>query len=481
MVRRPTDEAAVVASHRSLLIAAASLALLGCQADSTAIPAGSATTITVVSGNDQLAELNDTLPLPVRFRVTDARGTAVRGSDVQLLVTLGDGRIPVAALVTDDSGDVTTPWVMGNASGVQSLEAHAAGIVGTANARLCAIGECYPSSRVEGPLANALLLDVPTYEGSGQAVHPDVVAGSGALSGFWLALTPYPNGNVDVENPSIFRSAAGTDWIVPAGVHNPLALPGVDAAYLSDPDMVFNTADQRLWLFYRGASNARNIISVIRSSDGSHWDTPTAVLNVPSHQAVSPTIVRGAPQAAWVMWAVNAGPLGCAAATTTVERRTSTDGLRWSAATTVDLVQPGEAIWHIDIEWIPARSEYWAIYNTYPIGSACSTHSLYIAQSKDGIKWTVSPSPIIRSGINEAFHDIVYRSTLLADSRGNRMTLWISGARYSQQAGVYTWRTATVSTTAGALLAIAAAPRSSLSTAAVTPRLPNPEPDGPPR
>jgi hypothetical protein len=157
------------------------------------------------------------------------------------------------------------------------------------------------------------------------------------------------------------------------------------------------------------------------------------------------------------MWGVNAGPHGCSAAATTVDRRTSTDGINWSAAVLTDLAQPGQVIWHIDVEWIPARAEYWAIYNTYPAGWSCATHALYLARSTDGVHWTVAPSPIARSGLTAPFADIIYRSTFLVDMAGNRATLWMSGASYTNATG-YSWHTAVASTTTAELLAIAAVP-----------------------
>src|ERR1019366_5595230 len=122
---------------------------------------------------------------------------------------------------------------------------------------------------------------------------------------------------------------------------------------------------------YRSVVNSRNIIKVIQSADGLHWGTPTDVVNVPSHEAVSPAVIRGAPQAPWQMWSVNSGGAGCSAPITTIERRTSADGLNWSAPATVALAQPGQSIWHFDVQWIPARAEYWALYNTYPAGATC--------------------------------------------------------------------------------------------------------------
>lgn len=138
-----------------------------------------------------------------------------------------------------------------------------------------------------------------------------------------------------------------------------------------------------------------------------------------------------------------------------------------------DLTQPGQVIWHIDVQWIPALTEYWAVYNTYASGGTCSTHSLYLARSSDGNHWTIFPSPIARSGISEPFSDVIYRSTFLVDPQGKDVTLWMSGARYTDGAG-YTWHTAVASTTVAAVLAIAAAPSTPMHISARY--LPPPEP-----
>src|SRR5438093_1338690 len=52
-----------------------------------------------------------------------------------------------------------------------------------------------------------LELVVPTYDGSGQSVHPDIVAFPDSWSGayYWMAMTPYPNGDPTYENPSLLK------------------------------------------------------------------------------------------------------------------------------------------------------------------------------------------------------------------------------------------------------------------------------------
>ncbi|MES1259302.1 MAG: hypothetical protein ABUL71_01810, partial [Gemmatimonadota bacterium] len=429
------------------------LFLAACSTDPSSSTIAVPARVSVVTGDAQLADVGDSLPHPIRFQVTDAHDRPVGGVTVTLAVTVGDGTVPESRKTTDADGMVETVWVMGRMGGVQLLEASVnAGIIAIASAATCLPGDCFPESRLEGPLSDATLLTLATYDSSGQAMHPDVVHGHGAAGGFWLAATPYPGGDLTRENPSIFRSAAAGEWHVPDGVTNPLALPSGANGYNSDPDIIFNPTDQRLWLYYRSYSAQQNMISLLRSADGSHWDRSTTVITVPSHQLVSPSIVRGAPHAPWLMWGVNAGPQGCSATRTTVERRTSTDGLSWSTATMTDLAQPGQVIWHIDVEWVAARAEYWALYNTFPAGSSCATHELYLARSTDGVHWTVSPSPIARSGLIEQFSDIIYRSTFITDSKANRVMLWMSGAAYI--AGNYVWRTATVATSSAELFAI---------------------------
>ena len=52
---------------------------------------------------------------------------------------------------------------------------------------------------------NWTYLTIPTYDGSGQAVHPDVYYNASGWKGYkyWMTMTPYPNSNSGFENPSI--------------------------------------------------------------------------------------------------------------------------------------------------------------------------------------------------------------------------------------------------------------------------------------
>jgi hypothetical protein len=288
------------------------------------------------------------------------------------------------------------------------------------------------------PPPDLRVLTLETFDGSGQAVHPDaaLTPPTWAPDQTQLFVTPYPNGDATKENPSLYTGKSLVDWLVPPGVMNPIARPAT--GYLSDPDEVFNPETNELWLYYR-AVTSENEIFLIRGGGPSVWSPPTLVASGINHTIVSPTVVRRGP-GDWLMWSVNSGTSGCTSNTTTVELRHSPDGISWSNPVTTDLAEANMFAWHIDVEWISAKQEFWAIYNVKIPGS-CTTAELHFARSTDGLHWLTEPGPILMRGAIPAFADIVYRASLLYDASSDNITLWYSGARY--QNGRYDWRIAT--------------------------------------
>ncbi len=133
---------------------------------------------------------------------------------------------------------------------------------------------------------------------------------------------------------------------------------------------------------------------------------------------------------------VDAGSAGCAAATTAVEVRRSADGLTWGDPVTAALTQSGLWAWHIDVQWIAARNEFWAVYNVKTEGS-CTTPAVYIASSADGVSWDVAPGAVMVKGTARELQDIVYRTTFAYDPAADAITFWYSGARFTD--GQYRW------------------------------------------
>jgi len=298
------------------------------------------------------------------------------------------------------------------------------------------------------PSTGPRVVSMPTYDGSGEVVHPDAVttpAGWSLMTDHVVA-TPYPGGSPRFENPSYYDVMTPSMWLPTQGGVNPLATP-TTRSYLSDPDAVYDPDAHGLLVYYREVTDM-NTIYVIRSADGAHWDTPVSVLSVPNHLAISPAVVRRGP-GDWLMWTVNAGADGCSAASTTVEVRHSADGLAWGPPTPVQIASDGEYPWHIEVEWIPSRHEYWAVFNTKK-GGTCMTRILRFATSPDGVTWKVFPYPLLRAGAIPAFSDVVYRSSVEYDAASDQVTLLYSGA--SATDGVYTWKVASEQLTLNALM-----------------------------
>ncbi|MEP7346400.1 MAG: hypothetical protein ABI877_14110, partial [Gemmatimonadaceae bacterium] len=289
------------------------------------------------------------------------------------------------------------------------------------------------------PLGELRPMTLETFDGSGQVVHPDVVRvpRDWAAARRFLAITPYPGSDRNLELPSMYASGDVTSWAPPTGLKNPLAHTS-GTNYLSDPDVVFDPEARELYLYYRQVTKDRNNIYLMRSADGVHWGASALVLSVRNHEAVSPAVVRTGTRA-WHMWTVNAGGAGCAAQSTVVDHRTSVDGVHWSAPRGADLGDAPMWPWHLDVTWIPERREFWALFNGKPEDS-CSTPALYLATSVDGISWHTHPTPVIEKGAIPEFKDIVYRATMDFDARSDVVTVWASGAAHL--GGSYVWHSA---------------------------------------
>ena len=295
-----------------------------------------------------------------------------------------------------------------------------------------------------------------TYDGSGEVVHPDVVSFTSPWNGhrLWTTLTPYPNSATLLENPSIFASDDGQSWRVPTGATNPLAR--TSRGHLSDPDMVFDPDANELRMYYREvqfgavkhakAPHIADNVFMATSHDGVNWTSPRLIMSDTGRYVVSPSFIRSA-NGQWRMFAVDAGTGGCSAKSTKVVERTSQDGLTWGKPTSSGLSQPGYVAWHLDVQYVAARGEYWALTAAYPSGRGCMATSLFLATSRDGRTWTTYPSPVLAPSDVPAFSSAVYRSTFAVTS-ADSVSLWFSGARLMKAAkkkkpAVFAWSAAT--------------------------------------
>lgn len=90
--------------------------------------AGTASQLTIVSGNNQVAGASQPLPLPVVVKVGDAWDNAVAGTTVTFAVTSGGGSITPTTATTDATGRASVAWTLGSTLGAQGATATVTGI-----------------------------------------------------------------------------------------------------------------------------------------------------------------------------------------------------------------------------------------------------------------------------------------------------------------------------------------------------------------
>lgn len=97
-------------------------------------------------------------------------------------------------------------------------------------------------------IGKAIKVNLKTYDGLDQAVHPSCVMQDGKL---YMVVTPFPYGNDKLENPCIYVSEDGLNFEPINGDFNPVALPTQHdkLSYLSDPFM--KIVDGNITLIYR--------------------------------------------------------------------------------------------------------------------------------------------------------------------------------------------------------------------------------------
>ena len=285
---------------------------------------------------------------------------------------------------------------------------------------------------------------IPTPEGTGQTVHPDVIDfktqhGKDAWNGyrFWMGITPYPGGAPRTENPCVFASKDGFNWAVPTGATNPLD-PGVgsDNDANSDTDLIYDPVGDRLLLMYRFYSMSRKTedIRLIESRDGVTWSAPKTIVMSDGNadgtnsvtQALSPAMVRVS-ATDWRMFA-------CGNEGRPETTRSAVDPFGpWSTPTVATFTGSGKNPYHIDVIKGP-DGRFWAI---------AMDGGFFPAVSTDGINWTTGPAFL--SSRPGKWDGWVYRATMTPHENGTHMRVWYSAADntglYPTSYGTQGWHT----------------------------------------
>jgi hypothetical protein len=276
-------------------------------------------------------------------------------------------------------------------------------------------------------------LQLTSYDGSGQCVHPDVIRIDRAFydRDLLMVMEPYPNADEWFENPSLLASNDGLHWLVPEAISNPVVEPPPHrGAWNSDGDLVISP-DGRLFLYYRhNSGKGESTLLRKETEDGVYWSGPQIIFTVAiSGSFASPALVRCGDR--FHMYYVD-----------TVEQcvklATSKDGSRWGGARTLFSFKDA---WHIDA----TRSGDWfyVLLN--------DKKSLYLLRTADQRNWLIfyegawrnypgldhearcCGPPILGPSETSWDNALIYRSTLLIEN--DMLRLW-----YGAKSADNVWR-----------------------------------------
>ena len=259
----------------------------------------------------------------------------------------------------------------------------------------------------------ASYLIIPTYDGSGQAIHPDVIHFDTAWNGYtyWMCMTPYPNGNNTYENPSIVASNDGQNWEVPAGLTNPLFTPTM--GYCNDPNLVYNDTSDELWIYWVNSNSPGHRTLRKTSSDGVNWSAEEVCSGL--QEGGTPAVIKE--NGTYYMWEG-------ASVADHAHLSHSTDGINWTYDGHISATLPSGAhrLWHLNV----------FDYDNKYIGLFCMQMSaggywLYYAESTDKLNWTIQEESLLTPSASGWDNSYIYQTAGEYSPDGSVLKLWYTG------------------------------------------------------
>ena len=126
----------------------------------------------------------------------------------------------------------------------------------------------------ELPLGKYFRLDIPTYDGSGQAVHPSLLVQDDSSEAgsprFILSFTPYADTDDRVENPSVVISDDGLNFREEKEGLNPL-VPAPEKDHNDDPDLFYSNGKYGI-LYLETLRPEKQSLILLESTDRIRWE-----------------------------------------------------------------------------------------------------------------------------------------------------------------------------------------------------------------
>lgn len=249
-------------------------------------------------------------------------------------------------------------------------------------------------------------LAIPTYDGSGQAVHPDVYYNANGKFEYkwWMVMEPYPNTSGRYEKVSLIASQDGVNWVVPSGITNPIEPTTSDTNDIAPDGDLIEGIDGKLYVIYTISSQHA---TYARSYDGTAVSEKVKLFDWASAKELSPAVTFE--DGKYIMRYVNA-----ADSPYVISKRSATNILGpWTTEPndTILNMAAGMMIWHMDV--IKEGDELHGFF-TLEKGVTNTQTKLYFATCNDGHTWRLSDTSLLNTKVGSWDDLMIYRSSAVA-------------------------------------------------------------------
>lgn len=261
----------------------------------------------------------------------------------------------------------------------------------------------------------SLLID--TYDGSGQLTHPCVRHFPDGFAGhsWWMTASPYPNSALELENPCVWYSDDGIHWSadgIPNPLDEPLYVTGEPASMNSDPHLLVRPDGvmEVWWRTNYWENSGEGLYTVVyrrTSTDGVNWTAKEELHRMLTNSAdgiVCPVALYE--DGVYKIWAVS--DQEC------LRYYESATGADWRHIRDIDVSNPDYPeykVWHFDVNHTAKGYEFVGCYN---IPGDYSSHKyLYYAVSQDNLTYSKRVMILTRGETGRFDERLVYRPTIV--------------------------------------------------------------------
>ena len=245
------------------------------------------------------------------------------------------------------------------------------------------------------PLQRKLRLDIPTYDGYGQLVHPDIFF-DGTIGKYVLSFTPYPFNDDSHENPCVALSDDGIRFYEERPGLNPLARPP-EKDHNDDPDISLHGGVYSLVYLETVRPDYQNVVA-LQSRDRLSWERKVLYrqnLAGTGDIILSPAVVWEGESCRCFFVMGNYGK-GHRILATRAEG--GLEGLDFSGAEPVQVpgIPEGLMPWHLDL--FPDGEGGWVMLLCLVAPNEDGKggrYFLHIARSRDLAEWRLCPAPVL--------------------------------------------------------------------------------------